>query len=66
MEDNLASEDEETERLRTARMMNKRCGILKSYTGFNTWESKETGEVEPLLQPDETVDMWRKANYNLS
>lgn len=69
---------EETGRLRMARAIDERCAILrdrfeatfyrdlKSYEGygfFNSWESKETEETGPLLQPDETHDMWLKAYY---
>lgn len=77
-EDNFVPWGEETGRLRMVRAMDERCAILrdrfevmfyrdlKSYQGygfFNSWESKETGETGPLLQPDETHDMWVKAYY---
>lgn len=75
-EDNLVPEDEKIGRLRMARTMDERCAILrdrfqatfyrdlkdyKGYGFFNSWESKETGEVGPLLQPNETIAIWRKA-----
>ena len=68
-------------RLRIARTIDERCAILQDrfevmfyrdlnnyeiYGFFNSWESKETGEIGPLLQPDETHDMWVKAYYVFS
>lgn len=75
-EDNLLPENEGAARLRMARTMDERCVILrdrfkatfyedvKDYKGYaflNSWDMKETGEVGPLLQPDETMDLWYKA-----
>ena len=80
-EDKLVPEDEEIGRLRMARTMDERCGILrdrfkatfysdlKTYEGygfFNSWESRETGEVGSLLQPGETKDLWSRAYYSFS
>ena len=74
-------EDEEIWRLRMARTMDERCAILrdrfkasfyqdlrnyKDYGFFNSWESTETGEVGPLLQSDEMIDIWTKAYYCFS
>lgn len=36
--------------------------VLKDYKGhafLDCWETKDTGEVGPLLQPEETVRLWR-------
>lgn len=75
-EDNLLPEDEGAARLRMARTMDERCILLrdrfqatfyehlrdyKGYAFLNCWETKETGEVGPLLQPEETVRLWRAA-----
>ena len=41
---------------------------LKDYQGygvFNSWDSKVSGEVGPLLQPDKVVDLWREAYYSV-
>ena len=80
-EDKLVPEDEEMGRLRMARTMDERCGILRDrfkatfysdlevYEGYgfcNSWESRQTGEVGPLLQPEETRDLWREAYYGFS
>ncbi len=70
--------DEEIWRLRMARTMDERCAILrdrfkatfhenlKAYEGygfFDGWNSGETGEVQPLLQPG---DIYSKACSSLS
>lgn len=63
--------------LRMARSMDERCALLQNrikatlyrdltdywgYGFFNSWTTKETGEVgRPLFQPDETRAMWRNA-----
>lgn len=75
-EDNPLPEHEGAARLRMARTMDERCVILrdrfkatfyefvKDYKGhafLNSWETKEIGETGPLLQPDETLDIWYKA-----
>lgn len=75
-EDNLLPDDEGAARLRMARTMDERCLILqarfqatfyedvkdyKGYTFLNCWETKDTGEAGQLLQPDETVCLWRAA-----
>jgi hypothetical protein len=75
-EDNLLPYDEGAARLRMARTMDERCAILrdrfkarfyenvkhyKGYAYLNSWETKEIGEVGPLLQPEETIRLWRKA-----
>lgn len=80
-EDNLVPEGEELGQLRMARTMDERCAILrdrfkaifhrdlKSYNGYrflNSWESKVTGEIGPLLRPNETIEIWRKAYYSFS
>ena len=77
-EENLVPEEEEWGRLVMARTMDERCGLLRErfrgvfyedlrdYAGFgffNAWGSKATGEVGPLLRPDETVDLWRETYY---
>ena len=64
-----------------ARTTDERCAILRDrfeatfnrglknnegYGFFNSWESNETGEIGPLLQPYETHDMWVKAYYIFS
>jgi hypothetical protein len=74
-EDNLLPDDLGAARLQMARTMDERCTILrdrfkatfyehlKDYKGLaflNSWETKETGEVGPLLQPDETIRLWRE------
>ena len=79
-EDKLKSSDEEFGRLRMARTMDERCAMLrdlfeatfysdlkdyKGYGFFNSWESKETGEVGPLLQPDETRELWAKSLHRI-
>ena len=79
-EDKLVPYDEEIGRLRMARTMDERCAMLrdrfnakfyrdlKDYEGygfFNSWGWKETGEVGPLLQPDETRKIWVKAYYSV-
>lgn len=75
-EDKMLPEHEGAGRLRMARTMDERCIILrdrfkatfyeyvKDYKGhafLNSWETKETGETGPLLQPDETLDLWYNA-----
>lgn len=75
-EDNLLPEPEGAARLRMARTMDRSCVILrdrfkatfyesvKDYKGhafLNSWETKETGETGPLLQPDETLYLWYHA-----
>ena len=74
-EDNLLPYDEGAGRLQMARTMDERCAILrdrfkatffeyvKDYKGYaflNSWETKDTGEVGPLLQPDETIRLWQE------
>lgn len=68
-------------RLRMARTMDERSTILgdrfkakvytdlKNYKGngiFNSWETKEIGELGLNLQPNETRDIWTKAYCSLS
>jgi hypothetical protein len=75
-EDNLLPYDQGAARLRMAQTMDERCTILrdrfkarfyenvKDYKGYaflNSWEMKEIGEVGPLLQPEETIRLWREA-----
>jgi len=75
-EDNLLPDDEGAGRLWMARTMDERCAILrdrfkatfhkdmKDYKGYaflNSWETKEVGEVGPLLQPEETIRLWSEA-----
>jgi len=75
-EDNLLPHDEGAGRLRMARTMDERCAILrdrfkaifyeyvKDYKGYaflNSWETRDTGEVGPLLQPGETIRLWQEA-----
>lgn len=77
-EDSLLPDDEEIGRLKMARTMDERCGLLKDrfratfygdlkdykgYGFFNSWDSKVSGEVGTLLQPDETLDLWWEAYY---
>jgi hypothetical protein len=65
-QDNLLPDDEGAARLRMAWTVDERCAILqerfkatfyeflKDYNGYaflNSWQTKETGEVGPLLQP---------------
>lgn len=72
-EDNLLPDD--AGRMRMARTMDERCSILRDhfsskfyrdlehYDGhafLNTWQAKETGEVGPLLQLDETLELWTR------
>lgn len=76
-EDKLVSYDEDLGRLRMTRTMNERCNMLrdrfeatfysdlKNYEGygfFNNWESRQTGEVGPLLQLDKTSDFFWEAH----
>ena len=80
-EDNLVPYDEEIARLKMARTMDERCDMLrdrfkatfyrdlkdyKGYGYFNDWDSREIGEVGPLLQPVETREIWTKGYYNIS
>jgi len=75
-EDNLLPEA--PSRLQMARTMDERCDILrgnfeatfyetiedyKGYAFLKSWTEKEEGEVGPLLQPDQTVELW-KQGYN--
>jgi hypothetical protein len=75
-EDNLLPEA--PSRLQMARTMDERSDILRDYFGatfykaledykgyafLKAWEEKDSGEVGPLLQPDETVSLW-KQGYN--
>lgn len=72
-EDNLLPEA--PSRLQMARTMDERCAILRDhfeatfyesveeYKGFGflgSWQEKNAGEVGPLLQPDETIALWKK------
>jgi hypothetical protein len=72
-EDNLLPEA--PSRLQMARTMDERCDILRGpfeatfyetleyYSGhafLKAWDNKESGEVGPLLQPDETVVLWKQ------
>jgi hypothetical protein len=76
-EDNLLPDDVGAAQLRMARTMDERCAILrdrfkatfyehprdyKGYAFLNSWETKEAGEVGPLLQPDETARLWAGAD----
>lgn len=78
-EGNLLPEDEGAARLRMAWTMDERCVILrdrfkatfyeylKDYKGYaflNSWDMKETGEVGPLLQSDETMNIWYKSHLD--
>lgn len=73
-EDNLLPDDEGAARLRMARTMDERCKILRErfrakfypslkfydgHTFLNSWDTKETGEVGPLLHPEETARRWK-------
>jgi hypothetical protein len=75
-EDNLYFGDEGPALLRMARTMDERCTLMKDrfqpkfyeylndykgYTFLNSWETKDTGEVGPLLHPEETVRLWTAA-----
>ena len=77
-EDNEVPHDEELGRLKMARTMDERCRLLRDrfrakyfdkvedYVGYgflNSWDSKDTGEIGPLLQPAETFDLWRSTYY---
>ena len=38
-------------------------GYVKDYKWYaflNSWETKDTGEVGPLLQLDETIRLWQE------
>ena len=74
-EDNLLPYDEGARRLQMAGTMDEWCAILrdrckatfyeymkdyKGYTFLNSWETKDTGEVGPLLQLDETIRLWQE------
>lgn len=74
-QDNLLP-DEGAARLRMARTMDERCAILqerfkatfyeflKGYNGcafLNSWQTKATREVGRLLQPDQTIRLWKEA-----
>ncbi|KAL8725104.1 MAG: hypothetical protein Q9181_006539 [Wetmoreana brouardii] len=80
-EENLLPWDEDLGRLRMTRTMDERCAMLRDrfkgtfythlreYRGyglFNDWEVKMTGEVGPLLLPDETREIWLKALSSLN
>lgn len=71
-ETNLLPEDEELGRLRMMRTMDERCVMLRDrfrgrfysdlreyegYGFFNSWTERRTGEVGPLLKPEETREM---------
>ena len=77
-EEDLPREDEDMGRVRMARTMDERCAILRDrlrakfyedlrdyhgYGFFNSWESKTTGEVGPLLEPNETKKLWLDKCY---
>jgi len=62
--------------LRLARTMDERCALLRdhyqgrfyedldSYEGYaflKSWATKNTGEIGPLLQADETARIWRQS-----
>ena len=38
---------------------------VKGYGFFNSWTERRTGEVGPLLKPEETREMWTKAYYSI-
>ncbi|KAE9370153.1 hypothetical protein N431DRAFT_378279 [Stipitochalara longipes BDJ] len=72
-EDNLLPEA--PSRLQMARTMDERCDMLrdhfeatfyktledyKGYAFLKCWEEKASGEVGPLLKPDETVALWKQ------
>lgn len=72
-EDNLLPEA--PSRFQMARTMDERCDMLrdhfnacfyrtledyKGYAFLKSWEDKENGEVGPLLQPGETVLLWKE------
>ena len=65
-------------RFQMARTMDERCTLLRDrfeatfyktledYEGYaflKSWGNKETGEVGPLLQPNETFELWKKGYY---
>ena len=79
-ETNLLPVDEELGRLRMTRTMDERCVMLRDrfrgrfyadlreyegYGFFNSWTERRTGEVGPLLKPEETREMWTKAYYSI-
>ena len=79
-ETKLLPADEELGRLRMTRTMNERCVMLRDrfrgrfytdlreyegYGFFNSWAERRTGEVGPLLKPEETREMWMKAYYSI-
>jgi len=64
--------------LQMARTMDERCALLRDqfeatfyktlddYEGYaflKSWGDKETGEVGPLLQPNETFELWKEGYY---
>ncbi len=77
-EDHLLPDDADVGRLTLARTMDERAALLRDrfnarhygdigefegYGFFNCWETKEQGEVGPLLLPQETRELWRRAYY---
>lgn len=71
----------EFDRIRFARTMNERCGILRDklggkfyasvseYEGYgflNAWDWKVDGEVGWLLTPEETSKQWREGGRRSS
>ena len=77
---NLAPEDEELGRLKMKGTMDERSVMLRDrlrgrvyadlrnyegYGSFNRWTEKRTGEVGPLLKPEETREMWTEAYYSI-
>lgn len=72
-EDNV--DREAASRLLMARTMDERCQLLRDhfearfhkklddYEGYaflKSWEGKNWGEVGPLLQPHETIALWKR------
>jgi hypothetical protein len=76
--ENLLPYDAETGQLKMARTMDERAILLRDrfngrhykdieefdgYGFFNCWETKDQGEVGPLLLPHETYELWKRAYY---
>lgn len=77
-EDHLLPDDADVGRLKMARTMDERAALLRDrfnarhygnigefegYGFFNCCETKEEGEVGPLLLPHETRELWKRAYY---